>query len=390
MKWTLALPAVLLLTLLAVARAPEDDPVIQTKKLSEWLQMLQSDPNPTNRFAAVIAAEVAGVKRSRKVVPVLLVALRDDADERVREKAAALLGRLADQLLRDKVEDFPFDSMRDGLSAAVRGDKSARVREASATALGRMQGRALGAVGALAIALKDASPGTRAAAADALRRLGPDAREALPEIQQVLQDKAADRPTRVQCALAVGRIGAPQALAALPALKEVLADAKAPVEVRKAAAEALGQLGKDAAPAAETLGQVLATAGTDRDVRREAAAALDAIGPDGKAALPDLVKALKDEDKFVRCHSMHAIGRYGKELGLQTKAAVEALLRCLDDSVLDVRVAAIETFGTLGADGLGDDVQAVTNRLKAAEGDSQKAVSEAAAAALKKIQGMPC
>jgi HEAT repeat protein len=389
MKWMLALPAVLLLTLSAVARAPEDDPVIQTKKLSEWLQMLQSDPNANNRLAAVLVADLAGVKRGRKVVPALLAALRDDADERVRERTAALLGRIADKLVRDKVEDFPYDPMRDGLSAAVRGDKSARVREASAIALGRMQDRAIGAVGALAIALKDASPGTRAAAADALRRLGPAARDALPEIQQVLQDKTADRATRVQCALAVGRIGAPEALAALPALKEVLADAKAPVEVRKAAAEALGQVGKDAAPAAEILGQVLTTAGTDRDVRREAAAALDAIGPDGKAALPDLIKALKDEDKFVRCHSMHAIGRYGKELGPSTKDAVEALLRCLDDSVLDVRVAAIETFGTLGADGLGNDVKAVTDRLTDATRDSQKVVSEAAAASLKKIQGMP-
>jgi HEAT repeat protein len=210
-------------------------------------------------------------------------------------------------------------------------------------------------VGALAIGLKDASPETRAAAA-ALRRLGPDAREALLEIQQVLQDKATERATRVQCALAVGRIGAPDAL---PALKEVVGDAKAPFEVRKAAAEALGQLGRDAAPAASALGQALTAAGTDYRVRREATAVLDAIGPDGRDALPDLIKALKDEDKYVRCHSLRAIGRYGKELGPETKTAVTALLHCLDDSVLDVRVAAIETFGAQGAEGLGTDLKAV-------------------------------
>jgi HEAT repeat protein len=391
MKWMLVLPAVLLFTLPAAARAPDDDPVIQTKKLSEWLEILRSDADPRRRLAAVIVADFAGVKRSRKVVPALVAAVRDDADEQVRERAAALLGQIADKLLNapDKPDDFRFDAMRDALATALRGDKSARVRKAAATALGRMKKQASGAVGALAIGLKDASPETRAAAADVLRRLGPDAREALPEIQQVLQDKAADRATRVQCALAVGRIGAPDALPALPALKEVVTDAKAPFEVRKATAEALGQLGRDAAPAASALGQALTAAGTDYRLRREAAAALDAIGPDGRDALPDLIKALKDEDKYVRCHSLRAIGRYGKELGPETKTAVTALLRCLDDSVLDVRVAAIETFGALGAEGLGTDLKAVTERLTDATRDSQKVVSEAAASSLKKIQGMP-
>src|SRR5207237_649267 len=126
----------------------------------------------------------------------------------------------------------------------------------------------------------------------------------------------------------VGRIGAPDALPALPALKDALTDVKAPTDVRKAAAEALAQLGKDAAPAAAALGQALTTAGTDLRLRREAAAALDAIGADGRAALPALIGALKDEDKYVRCHTMHAIGHYGKDLGPEAKAAVTGLLRC--------------------------------------------------------------
>jgi HEAT repeat protein len=390
MKWTLAVPALLLLALPAPGRAADDDPVIQTKKLSEWLKMLESDPKPERRRAALLAVELIGPRRSRKVVPALVAALRD-AEERVREGAAAALGRIADKAVNasERADDLRLDAVRDGLATTLRGDKSARVREAAATALGRMKGEARGAVGALAAALKDANPGTRAAAADALRRLGPDAEEALPEIQQVLQDRAADRATRVQCALAVGRIGAPDALPALPGLKEVLADTRAPAEVRKAAAEALGQLGKDAAPAASALGQALTAPGTDLSVRRESAAALDAIGPEGRAALPALIQALKDEDKFVRCHSMRAIGRYGKDLGPEAKAAVTGLLRGMDDSVLDVRVAAIETLGTLGAEALGADLKAVTDRLTDATRDSQKVVSEAAATALKKIQGMP-
>jgi HEAT repeat protein len=90
-------------------------------------------------LAAVIVADLAGVKRSRKVVPALVAAVRDDADEQVRERAAALLGQIADKLLHapDKPDDFRFDAMRDTLATALRGDKSARVRKAAATALGR-------------------------------------------------------------------------------------------------------------------------------------------------------------------------------------------------------------------------------------------------------------
>jgi hypothetical protein len=54
-----------------------------------------------------------------------------------------------------------------------------------------------------------------------------------------------------------------------------------------------------------------------------------------------------------------------------------------------VRIAAVETLGTLGAEGVGDDLKAVTDRLDDATRDTQKAVADAAAAALKKIKGMP-
>jgi HEAT repeat protein len=252
-----------------------------------------------------------------------------------------------------------------------------------------MESEARGAAGSLAAALKDPHAGTRAAAADALRRLGPASVEALPDLQQVLADSAADRATRVQCVLAIGRIGPPEALTALGTMKEVLADVKAPTDVRKAVCETLGLLGKEAAGAAPVLGQTLTASTSDVTLRRAAAVALDELGAEGRIAIPSLKKALKDEDKFVRCHAMHVLGQYGKELGPHTRDVVTGLLQAMDDTVLEVRVAAIETLGTLGAEGLGPDTQAVMDRLADASRDSSKAVSQAAAAALKKIQGMP-
>jgi HEAT repeat protein len=386
----------LLVALLAFAargRAEEDEPAFRGKKLSDWLTMLREDKDVKRRRVALIAVEQIGPAKSRKVLPAVVTALREDPEEQVREASARALGRLILRAVarrEDKAEEPPrLDNVRDALAAALRTDKSGGVREAAATALGHLGEEARTVVGALALALQDKHPGTRAAAAEALRKLGKEAREAVPELQQVVKDKNAEAMTRAQAALALGRVGAPDALAAVPALKDVLADAKAPADVRKAAAEALGELGKAAADAAPALGAALTAKTSDTPLRRAAAAALDGLGPDAKPALPALTLALKDEDRFVRCQAMHAIGRIGKELAPGNKEVVIGLLRCLDDSVIEVRVAAVETFGALGAEGLGPDTKAVLDRLSDAARDSNKAVREAAAEALKKIKGTP-
>jgi HEAT repeat protein len=386
---TLAAWAVLLFISLPAAHAEEDEPVVLSKPLSQWLEMLRNDGKPERRRAALIALEQIGAKRSRQVVPAIMTALRADQDEKVRERAAAVLGTSAEKALKDIPEGFKFDPLREVLVGALKEDKSARVREAAARALGRLEVHARQAVGALAGALKDPSPATRAAAADTLRRLGPDSHEALPELEKVLRDKSADRATRVQCALAVGRVGIPDALDSMPALKDVLADTTAPSDVRKAVCESLALLGKEAASAAPVLGQTLTASTSDVALRRAAALAIDALGPDGRIAIPSLKKALKDDDKFVRCHAMHSLGQFGKELGAHSRDVVTGLLVGMDDNVLEVRVTAIETLGILGAEGLGPDAPAVAERLEIAARDVQKPVSEAAAVALKKVRGMP-
>jgi HEAT repeat protein len=372
----------------AAVGADDEEPVFQTKKLSEWLTILQKDARPERRRAALMVVEQIGARHTGQMVPALLGALRDDKEEKVREGATAALGRVCARLRKDDSETFKFDNIRDALATALKGDRSPRVREAAAVALGKLDSEARGAVAILAASLKDPDLGTRRAAADTLRRLGPAAAEALPDLQQVLRDGGADRGTRVQCVLAIGRIGAPEAVAALSAMKEVLADGKTPAEVRKAVCETLALLGKDAASAAPVLGQTLTAPTSDAALRRAAAVALGELGSEGRIAIPSLKKALKDEDRFVRCHAMHALGQYGKGLGPHARDVITGLLQAMEDSVLEVRVTAIETLGTLGAEGLGPDTQAVVDRLTEAARDSRKAVSEAATAALKKIQGM--
>jgi HEAT repeat protein len=392
-----SIPAIAALFLLALCAGPslarDDEPSLAGKTLSEWLTMLREDKNPDHRRAALLALERIGPQKSRKIVPAIIVSLREDSEEKVRAAAAVALGRIAGKARADKDDDLRLEPIRDALAAALRTDQSGRVREAAATGLGRLEGDARAVVGTLALALKDTHPGTRTAAADALRRMGKDAREALPELQQVLADKNADRLTRIQAALALGRIGPPDARSAVPVLRDVLADTRAHPELRKAAAETLGQFGPDAVDAVPALAAALSAKDSPLALRRAAAGALDQLGPDAQAALDALVAAVsgsrKDDDKYVRSLSLHAIARI-RDFGPKHEMVITALLTAVDDNVIEVRIAAIDALASLGAEGLRDQAKTVAARLTEVSRDSQKVVAEAAQEALKKInKGSP-
>jgi HEAT repeat protein len=351
-----------------------------------------------SRRAGLIATELIGV-RSRKVVPALLDALRDDLDPRIREGAAQALGRLAPKAKAN----IRLNEVRDGLTTALRTDPSSSVKQAAATALGvydpenrdtetrelRLVHDLTPSLPVLLAALKDPAPLVSNAAAETIRRMGHEARDAVSDLANILKDPKIDELTRVPVAQALGRIGAPEAVAAVPVLKDVLADTRAPKDVRRAAAESLGRLGKESPEVAQLLGAVLTGTDVPVEVRRAVAAALDQLGDDAKPALPALKKALTDDDKFVRCLAMHTLGLLGKELGGETKDVVTRLLRALDDSVLEVRVAALETFGNLGVEVLGDEAPAVEARVEKMTRDPLKEVREAADNALKKLKKTP-
>ena len=383
----LAVPVVLLMALTPLVRAEDDDPSYRGKKLTEWVELMQNGKNYDQRRAGLLALRLIGPRKSRKVTSALIAALRENSDEKIRAAAASTLGDFAAKARED--DDLPIDKIRDALAAALRTDKANQVREASARALGEMKGRAYGAVGVLAGALKDSHAGTRTAAAEALRKLRKASFEAIDELQAALKNDKLERSTRMHCAYALGLIGAPDAVPAVPVLKDVLSNAKNDAELRKACALALGEIGKQAADAVPALAAALSAKGSEVVLRRAAAEALDQIGAEARPALPELRLALKEGDQFVRSLSLHAISRMGGELGDERKETVLGILTCMDDNVLEVRVAAIEALGNLGADGVGDQLRAVINRLTEARRDPRKAVGDAAEVALKKLQSMP-
>jgi HEAT repeat protein len=386
-----------LLTLLvpSFARSEEDDPKIRNRPLSEWLRMLREDPSFDRRRAALIAVELIGPAKSPRVVPAIISALRDDKDDRIREAAATALGRIGERLAaRPPAEEAPFTLGRDALIGALRTDKANKVRAAAATALGRLKhSDAAGAVTDLAaVAGASATPAAaRSAAVDTLRRIGPDAAEAVPALRQALEDRSADLATRTGAAAALSNIGKP-ALEALPALLAVLGDARAPPELVRAVADSLGGLAKygpEAAAASGRLAELLIAQNSSAEMRRSAAEALDKFASDGRQALTALRKALRDDDRFVRSLALHAIGQQGSVLGTEAHETVTAVLACLRDRVVEVRVAAAETISAIGPEPLGPDLNVVRERLREATHDGQKAVREAADQAIMKLSQSP-
>ena len=400
-----------------LARAQDDDPPLRGIRLSEWLERLKGDRQANlrpvfilavggaghraiddvlyrSRRGGLLAVELIGPFKSRKVFPALLAALQEDPDPRIREGAAQALGRLSIKARKNAAFKLGLTGVREGLIAALRRDKVGGVRQAAAAALGQVyqdpETKETHLVHELSpalldikAALRDPDAATSSEAAETIRRMGKDAGTILADLIAILQDKNANELTRVRVAQALGKIGVADAL---PALKTVLADRQAPLEVRRYAAESIGKLGKDGADAIGLLGTVLVATDAPVELRRAVAAALDQFGSDARSALPSLKKAIKDNDKFVRCLVMHTMGQMKRDLGDNTRDVVTVLLQALDDPVLEVRVAALETFGNLGQEALGDDAKAVVDRVTAMTKDSLKDVREGAENALKKLK----
>jgi HEAT repeat protein len=75
---------------------------------------------------------------------------------------------------------------------------------------------------------------------------------------------------------------------------------------------------------------------TDPNMRYYAAQSLGSFGPEAKAAVPDLIEALKDENRTVRMGAGYALA----EIGPAAAAAVPALQEAARDPEKEVRDAA--------------------------------------------------
>ncbi len=177
----------------------------------------------------------------------------------------------------------------------------------------------------------------RLAAAVALGSIGPDAREAVPDLTRALTD--ADSRVRGEAAASLGAIG-PDSGPAVPALAH-LAVAEADDQIADLAAEALGSIGPRAVPALVTM---LRTGRAT--VRVRALTALEKVGPKAAAAIPELLRALEDRDEAVRAAAAETMGAVGA--GPRANAAMIPLLEALRDEDPIVRQQAAEALSQIG------------------------------------------
>ncbi|NQT90763.1 MAG: HEAT repeat domain-containing protein, partial [Candidatus Omnitrophica bacterium] len=224
-------------------------------------------------------------------------------------------------------------------------DKNDDVRRSAAEALGEIGSDAKSAISALTEALKDENGDVRVYAAEALGEIGPAAKSAIPALTEALKDegmyvrfsaaealskikstispliealKDKDWIVRVLVAQTLGEMG-PEAKDAIPALTEVLKTEALKDEdwpVRYRAACALGEIGPAAKSAIPALTEALQEALKDKDwlLCNSAARALGNIGAASKEAAPVLRRlAEQGAPKYVRTTAAEALKKITSE-----------------------------------------------------------------------------
>ena len=132
-------------------------------------------------------------------------------------------------------------------------------------------------------------------------------------------------------AIALGQVG-PEAKDAVSELAELMKDRDASVAIE--AVSSLTRIGKAAVPKL-----VEALQGEDQRSRSWAAGALGRIGPDADSAGPALLEAIKDKNRQVSSDASTALG------GIQTKKTLSMLLAALGDTDPQTRPAIILALG---------------------------------------------
>jgi HEAT repeat protein len=213
------------------------------------------------------------------------------------------------------------------------------VRARAADALGRIGGNSQESIAALTTLLADGDQTVTLAAAGALGALGTNATACVPAMSELLNRPEAELRAAAIAALASIMTDPQQTV---PMFTGALGDDE--WTVRRTAAQSLGKIGPAAKSAVPALMELL-TSDEDRDAVRAALKEIDAVEI---AALPTLIKALDEEDRFARFYAVFFL----KKLGPEAKEALPRLRELSGDESSRLREAvqsAIDAIeGTAG------------------------------------------
>jgi HEAT repeat protein len=197
----------------------------------------------------------------------------------------------------------------------------------------------------LTLLLRDGPTPTRLAVCTLLASLGASAREALPTLRPMLEER--DPLLRVAVGMAIASIDM-EDKASLHILIEMLSNSE--VRVRIAAAQSLGKLGDRASIAIPELRNL--STDTNDEVRAAALSALAGIAEraakpaelDGGRLVPLLTKALDDRSDAVRRSAAHALAAPGPAAA----PGVPGLTRLVEDERLGACNEAVVALGRIG------------------------------------------
>jgi HEAT repeat protein len=309
----------------------------------------------TDKDVRLAAAEGLGsMEVAASDIPDLVKALKHQ-DLEVRKFAAQALGNLGPQA-RNVVPDL--------IDASKGGDGP--IRGAAIVALGQIGADAKSAVPTITEALNQKE--TRDLAIVALGKIGPDAKAAVPELAKTLKVKEA----QLLVVTALGNIG-PSAKAAVPDLADLLKESDK--EMKPTIISALGRMGRDAKPAVAALGSCLSP--EDKETSIQALGILADLGSDAKDAVGDIIALFIDEDlrseNKLRSQAVRALAKIGKP-------AVPKLIQALSNANRYMKVGVIEALGDIGP-----DAKEALRTIRRLETNSDPIIRRAAASAAAKI-----
>ena len=206
--------------------------------------------------------------------------------------------------------------------------------------------------------LNDENVQVAIAATKILRRIGPDARAAAPALLRLLGDES-NAALASRAASALGGIGSVTD-AIVPALMG--ATISTIPDVRVSAVEALGDIGPDARAALPALIRTLREC-EDEDLRDAVVRTLGSIGPATDEVIPALIEAAKSTDEDVRNSAVDALGYIGPRAGEAVPTLTEMLRKSVDTDLRNSIQTAIEEIGgkqDASSTESGQDIEALT------------------------------
>lgn len=263
--------------------ACQGDPGFGGRSSREWIASLD-DSSVAVRVQAIDALRrILRVKpNSPRVVEALIRALGDSVDA-VRMSAGVAL----------TTEGVRAGGAVPALHNALHDSAHAIVRWQAAIILGRLAPSAgQASVPVLTEALSDEEPQVRAAAAEALGRIGQGSAPALPQLFLLVRDP--DATVRLKTVEALPNVTRDTSIIS----RLILALSDSAPEVRRGSAASLGALGTSTSRSVAALGRALED--PSAAVRAAAALALAEIGPPARASRVALLAAQRDSSAQVR------------------------------------------------------------------------------------------